>query len=110
MSAEEAGMADDERIRGEILQEVHDIIRSVSISRGAVLTSTPEQIVHMTARAIEENLTAYANREPSNYRWFPQIHGVVADIRREIEDSRLSAKSKEIALRAIARGADGWPA
>lgn len=97
--------------RDEIFQAVHDIIRSVSISRGAAETSTPEQIIHMTSRVIADNLIAYANGEPSNYRWFPQVYGVVADIRREIEGSPLlTAKAKGIALRAVDRGAEGWPA
>ncbi len=104
-------MPNEDSIRDKILQDVSDIIRSARIGRGAAETSTPEQIVHMTARVIEDNLIAYANREDANYRWFPQAYGVAADIRREIEQSRLlSAKAKDIALRAVERGASGWPA
>jgi len=95
--------------RDQILQDVHDIVRSVSLHRGAVETSTPEQIVHMTARAIEENLLAYANGEDSRYRWFPQVYGVVADIRREIEQSNLAPSVKARVLALVERGASGWP-
>jgi hypothetical protein len=92
-----------------MLQDFSDIIRSVSLSRVAVETSTPEQIVHMTARAIEENLIAYAAGEDHRYRWLPQVYGVVADIENEIRVSRLSPGVKDRVLALIGRAASGWP-
>lgn len=86
-----------------------DIIRSVTLHRGAVETSTPEQIVHMTARAIEENLIAYANGEDSNYRWLPTVYGTVMDIKRGIEMSKLTDKTKVTVLRLVDLYASGWP-
>jgi hypothetical protein len=98
------------RLTPEQLQDVSDIIRSASLDRGAVLTSTPEQIVHMTARAIEDNLIAYANGEDSRYRWLPTVYGTVADIRRGIEMSKLTDKTKARVLGLIDQYASGWPA
>lgn len=99
-----------ERLTPDQLQDVSDIIRSVTLSRGVVETSTPEQIVHLTSRAIEANLIAYANGEDSRYRWLPTVYGTVADIRRGVELSRLTDKTKATVLGVIDRAATGWPA
>lgn len=102
-------MTDDER--NQMLQDFHNIIRSAHLSRGAVMVSTPEQIVHMTAKSIAENLAAYANGEDARYRWFPQTDGMVADILREIRGARnLTDKAKATAESLILRAASGWPA
>lgn len=97
------------RLTDEQLQDVSDIIRSVSLSVGAIHASTPEQVAHMTVRKVEENLIAYANGEDHNYRWLPQVYGVVADIRREVESMKLADSVKARVLARIERAASGWP-
>ena len=109
-AAEDAPGAQRKDERSRVLEDVSNIIRSVTLSRGAVETSTPEQIVWMTQEAIERNLIAYANDEPSHYRWLPQVAGVVADIRREVEMSKLTRTVKDRVLALVERGASGWPA
>jgi hypothetical protein len=96
-------------VRAEILEDFSNIVRSAHLSSAAVAVSTPEQIVWMTADAIHENLTIYANGLPSGYRWFPQSAGVVADIRREIQGSKLPEVTKKRVDALIDRGASGWP-
>ena len=98
------------RLTAEQLQDVHDIIRSISVSRGAVDSSTPEQIVWLTVKAIEDNLIAYARGEDSKYRWLPTTWGVVADIRRSIDQMKIGDKIKARVLAQVDRAVSGWPA
>lgn len=100
----------ESRLTPEQLQDVHDIIHSISLSRGAVLSSTPEQIVWLTVKAIDENLLAYANGEDHKYRWMPTASGVVADIRRAILRMKLAESVRTRVLKQVDRAASGWPA
>jgi hypothetical protein len=95
--------------RDAILNDIHNIIRTSHLSRGAVMCSTPEQIVWMTAKCIADNLDAYANGEPSNYRWYPRENVLATVIRREIENTKMSATAKAIAYRAIERAVEEKP-
>ena len=96
--------------RDQILNDVHNIIRTPNLSRAACMVSTPEQIVWMTAKCIADNLSAYANGEDAQYRWYPRENVLATEIHREIERSRMTDKAKEMAYRAIERGLEEWPA
>jgi hypothetical protein len=96
--------------RTKLLDDVHNIIRTASISRGAADSSTPEQIIWMTCKVIADNLFDYANGEDSNYRWYPRENVLGDVIKREIRMSKLAAGPKEYALKLVDRAVEEWPA
>lgn len=91
----------DSDFRAELLQQVHDIIRTTRISRGDVLTSEPEEIVHMTARAIADNLVSWSRDDLCDLDWYPRAATLGRDICRRLEQTTLTAKALATAKRIV---------
>lgn len=89
------------------LDDVLEAIATTTLSRAAVETSTPEQIVWLTADAIAENVRLLAHDIHPGYhtareRMTAQVNGAINDL-------SISVAAKTKALAAVTRALEGWP-
>ncbi|WP_130291642.1 hypothetical protein [Pseudonocardia sediminis] len=93
-------MSADER--AALRQEVHDVIRTTTIGRGAALASTPDEIVEMTVKAIAERLDRWVGQDPAfEHGWYPRASTLGVDICRRLDQTTLSPKALATAKKVV---------
>lgn len=96
-------MTDAKRTESFTLDEALSIIKNTGLSRGAVETSTPEQIAWLTAEVIARNFTdARLTAVPERWR-------VDSAARRAIKRAGLAPKAEAKVLAILNQELSEWP-
>jgi hypothetical protein len=85
------------------LDEALAIVRNTRLSRAAVETSTPEEIVWLTAKAIEDG---FRFARPYVVPEFARAEGAA---HRAVDRVKLGDRQRAVLHRTITREFEGWP-
>lgn len=90
------------------LDDALEAIKTVTLSRAAVETSTPEQIVWLTTDAIGEKLRWVGDNHPG-FLHATTLDRIEADVLAAIANSTIPERHKTLVLQRVKEALSGWP-